>query len=99
LKHGGEVIPLFVLDEHYFRRRAAQRTPARIQFLLESIAALASALERAGSRLVIAGGRSVEVVPRLARLWNVDRVVAQGWVAPVGRARDRMVARRLHVSR
>src|SRR5262249_9089142 len=94
---GGEIIPLFVLDEHFFRPRAAQRTPARIQFLLESIAALASGLERAGSRLIIVGGRSVDVVPQLARRWKVDRVVAQSWVAPVGRARDRKIAQRLHV--
>jgi len=86
-----------VLDEHFFRRRAAQRTPARIQFLLESIAALTSALERAGSRLIVVGGRSVDVVPQLAQRWKVDRVVAQSWVAPVGRARDRKVASRLHV--
>ena len=93
----GELIPLFVLDEHFFRRRAAQRTPARIQFLLESIASLAASLERAGSRLIVVPGRSVEVVPRLARRWKVDRVVAQSWVAPLGRERDRKIAKRLQV--
>ena len=86
-----------MLDEHFFRPRAARRTPARIQFLLESIASLAASLERAGSRLIIVGGRSVEVVPQLAQRWKVDRVVAQSWVAPVGRARDRKVAKRLKV--
>jgi deoxyribodipyrimidine photo-lyase len=94
---GGEVIPLFVLDEHFFRPAAAQRTPFRIQFLLESLASLAANLEHAGSRLVMVAGRSVEVVPQLARRWKVDRVLAQGWVAPVGRERDRHVARELSV--
>jgi deoxyribodipyrimidine photo-lyase len=94
---GGEVIPLFVLDEHFFRPEAAQHTPFRIQFLLESIASLGANLEHLGSRLILAGGRSVEVLPRLAKLWQVDRVVAQSWVAPVGRARDRQVAGALHV--
>ncbi|MEJ0084566.1 MAG: deoxyribodipyrimidine photo-lyase [Pseudomonadota bacterium] len=94
---GGEVIPLFVLDEHFFRPAAAQRTPFRIQFLLESIASLAANLEHLGSRLILVGGRSVEVIPRLAKSWRVDRVVAQSWVAPVGRERDRKIAKSLTV--
>jgi deoxyribodipyrimidine photo-lyase len=86
-----------VLDEHFFRPEHARRTPHRIQFLLDSIASLAANLEHAGSRLIVVGGRSVEVVPHLARRWKVDRVLAQSWVAPVGRERDRRVAERLQV--
>ena len=97
MKNGGEVIPLFVLDEHFFRPEAARRTPFRIQFLLESIASLAANLEHLGSRLILVSGRSVEQVPRLAERWKVDRVVAQSWVAPIGRERDRKTARALGV--
>jgi deoxyribodipyrimidine photo-lyase len=93
----GEVIPLFVLDEYFFAPAAARRTPFRIQFLLDSLRSLAANLEHLGSRLILVGGSSVEQVPRLAQLWQVDRVVAQSWVAPVGRARDRAVAKRLEV--
>jgi deoxyribodipyrimidine photo-lyase len=93
----GEIIPVFVLDEYFFAPRAAQRTPFRIQFLLESIGSLAANLQHLGSRLVIAAGKSVERIPELAQKWQVDRVVAQSWVAPIGRARDRLVARDLHV--
>jgi deoxyribodipyrimidine photo-lyase len=93
----GEVIPVFVLDDHFFAPRTAQRMPFRIQFLLESIAALAANLEHLGSRLLIATGKSVECIPEFARQWQVDRVVAQSWVAPVGRARDRLVTRALNV--
>ncbi len=93
----GEVIPLFVLDEHFFRPEAARRTPFRIHFLLDSIASLAANLEHAGSRLVVVDGRSVDAIPQLARRWKVDRVVAQSWVAPIGRERDRRVAERLQV--
>jgi deoxyribodipyrimidine photo-lyase len=92
-----EVIPLFVLDEHFFRPQAARRTPFRIQFLLESLASLAANLDHLGSRLIVVGGRSLEVVPDLARRWRVDRVVAQSWVAPIGRQRDRHVAASLQV--
>ena len=92
-----EVIPVFVLDDHFFAPEAARRTPFRIQCLLESIASLAANLEHLGSRLVVATGRSVDRIPELAAKWKVDRVVAQSWVAPVGRARDRLVAKNLHV--
>jgi len=75
----------------------AQRTPFRIQFLLDSLTSLAANLEQLGARLMLAKGRSVDLIPKLAAQWKVDRVVAQSWVAPVGRARDRMVARELRV--
>jgi len=93
----GDVVPLFVLDEHFFTPTAARRTPSRIQFLVDSIASLAANLEHLGSKLMVVDGHSVEQVPRLAKLWKVDRVVAQSWVAPVGRARDRRIARELDV--
>jgi deoxyribodipyrimidine photo-lyase len=93
----GSVIPLFVLDEHFFAPAAARKTPHRIQFLLESLRSLAANIAHLGSRLIVVDGRSAEVVPRLAKLWKVDRVLAQSWVAPVGRARDRKVAQVLDV--
>jgi len=68
-----------------------------MQFLLESIASLRANLEHLGSRLILVGGRSVEQVPKLAERWKVDRVVAQSWVAPIGRERDRKVAGALRV--
>lgn len=93
----GDVIPVFVLDEHFFAPAAARRTPFRIQFLLDSLASLAANLEHLGSRLILVSGRSVERIPELAAKWNVDRVVAQSWVAPIGRARDAKVRERLAV--
>jgi deoxyribodipyrimidine photo-lyase len=92
-----EVIPVFILDDFFFAPEATRRTPYRIQFLLDSIASLAANLEHLGSRLIIASGRSVDLLPAFAAKWKVDRVVAQSWVAPVGRARDRLVARNLQV--
>jgi deoxyribodipyrimidine photo-lyase len=94
---GGEVIPVFVLDEHFFRPAAAQKIPFRMQFLLESIASLSANLEHLGSKLVLVEGRSVEQIPQLAHRWKVDRVVAQSWVAPIGRERDRKIAKLLRV--
>lgn len=88
----GDVIPLFVLDPYFFAPERAQRTPHRIQFLLESLRELEQRISELGSRLLILQGKSVEVVPELARRCNVERVLAQRWVAPVGRERDRRIA-------
>jgi len=93
----GEVIPLFVIDDHFFRAADARRMPFRMQFLLESLTSLAANLEHLGSRLILAEGRSVEQLPKLAKRWKVDRVVAQSWVAPIGRKRDAQVAKALQV--
>ncbi len=88
---GEEVIPLFVLDPYFFAPERARALPHRMQFLLDSLEALEGSLRDRGSRLVVVAGRSVEVVPRLARAWRADRVVAQRWVEPFARERDRRV--------
>lgn len=93
----GDVIPLFVLDPFFFDAERARELPHRMQFLLESLAALSDTIRALGSRLVLARGRSVDVVPRLAAGWRVDRVVAHRWVEPFGRERDRRVAAALPV--
>jgi len=93
----GDVVPVFILDDYFFAPAAAQRLPFRVQYLLDSLASLSANLEHLGSRLIVASGRSADLVPTLAAKWKVDRVVAQSWVAPVGRARDRLVARKLAV--
>ena len=87
----GEVIPLFVLDPFFFAPDRARAIPHRMQFLLASLRELEQALARLGSRLLVVPGRSVEVVPRLAETWRVDRVLAHRWVEPFGRERDRRV--------
>jgi deoxyribodipyrimidine photo-lyase len=93
----GEVIPFFVLDPYFFAPDRARGMPHRMQFLVESLHALAGALAELGSRLVLVAGKSVDVVPRLARVWKVDRVVAHRWVEPFGRERDRRIGQALHV--
>ena len=97
LEQPGELLPLFVLDPYFFAPERARQTPHRIQFLLESLAALEAALRERGSRLLLVHGKSHQVLPALASAWQVQRVVAQGWCAPVGRERDRRVAEALGV--
>ncbi len=88
---GSEVIPVFVLDPFFFAPGRAQELPHRMQFLLESIAGLRDALAARGSQLLVVEGKSVEVIPELAERLRVGRVVAQRWVEPFGRERDRRV--------
>ena len=93
----GEVIPLFVLDPYFFAPTRARELPHRIQFLLESLRELEATIAKLGSKLLIVAGKSVEVVPRLAKQWKADRVLAHRWVEPFGRERDRRVAQALEV--
>jgi deoxyribodipyrimidine photo-lyase len=93
----GEVVPLFVLDPFFFAAERARELPHRIQFLLESLRSLEQNIAAVGSRLLCVPGRSVELLPKLVRDWRVDRVVAQRWVEPFGRARDAEIARQLAV--
>lgn len=89
---GGEVIPLFVLDPYFFSAERAAALPHRMQFLLDGLRSLEANLAHLGSKLICVAGRSVDVVPDLARRWGVDRVVAHRWVEPFGRARDARIA-------
>jgi deoxyribodipyrimidine photo-lyase len=93
----GEVVPLFVLDPFFFAPERARELPHRMQFLLESLAALRANIAHLGSELLLAAGKSVEVVPRLAEQLGATRVVAQRWTEPFGRERDRRVAAALRV--
>src|SRR5262249_50859081 len=91
----GETIPLFVLDPYFFAPERARRIPHRMQFLVESLAELAESIAKLGSRLVVVEGKSVDVVPMLARELRVDRVAGYRWTEPIGRERDRRIARAL----
>lgn len=93
----GEVVPLFVLDPYFFAPQRARELPHRMQFLLESLASLQQNLAQRGSQLLLAEGKSVEVVPELARRFRVTRVLAQRWTEPFGRERDRRVTAALSV--
>src|SRR5579862_1849074 len=93
----GEAVCAFVLDPYFFAPARARELPHRIQFLLESLASLKRNLEERGGGLVLLPGRSVDVIPRVARQWQVDRVVAHRWTEPFGRLRDDRVREALAV--
>lgn len=93
----GEAIPLFVLDPYFFEPSRASALPHRMQFLLESLAALRDNIASRGSELILVRGHSVRVIPELARRLAVDRVVAHRWTEPFGRRRDERIASALDV--
>jgi deoxyribodipyrimidine photo-lyase len=86
---GGEVVPAFFLPE-------LEATNAH-RFLVDSLAALAGAVARLGSRLLIVRGRAEDELPARAARWRVDRVVAQRAAWPWMRARDARLAAALRV--
>jgi deoxyribodipyrimidine photo-lyase len=92
-----ELIPLFVLDPYFFAPARASKLPHRIQFLLASLEELARSLEALGSKLLVVEGRSVDVVPSLARALSADRVVAHRWSEPFGIERDRRIAAKVRL--
>jgi deoxyribodipyrimidine photo-lyase len=93
----GEIVPLFVLDPYFFEPERARELPHRMQFLLESLAALQGNIAHLGCELLLAAGKSVQVVPQLAERFGCTRVVAQRWTEPFARERDRRVAAALGV--
>lgn len=93
----GDVVPLFVLDPYFFAPARARELPHRMQFLLESLAALQKNIAHLGSELLLATGKSIDVVPELAKRFRATRVAAQRWTEPFGRERDRRIAAALQV--
>src|SRR5690606_21090867 len=59
--------------------------------------ALSNNLREKGSELLCIREKSTTAIPRLARELRADRVLAYRWSEPVGRQRDAIVERRLHV--
>ena len=88
---------IFVVDPYFFDAEAAKRMPHRMQFLVESLQTLESEVARRGGKLWFVEGKSVEVVPRIARAFGAPRVLAMRWTEPFGRERDRQVAEALDV--
>lgn len=91
------MIPVFVVDPYFFAPARAKELPHRIQYLLDALVALEKNLAHKGSRLFVARGKSVDVIPRLAREMRVDKVVAHRWVEPFARERDARVKAALDV--
>ena len=87
------VTGVFVLDPTILG--ATDMAPARVWFLLESLAELQRRWREAGSRLLVLEGDPAELLPRLAQALGAAVVAWNRDVEPYGRARDRQVAAQL----
>ena len=93
----GEVLPVFIFDPYFFAPENAEKSPHRIQFLLDSVRALKGALRARGSDLICLRGASSVRLVRLARSWSAEQVLAARWVERFGRKRDDLIAGRLEI--
>jgi len=89
----GDVVPFYASEPAILGR--ADMAATRVRFALESIADLAAAVARAGSRLALDHGHAAETVPRAARAARADAVYWNDEYEPSLRARDDAVERAL----
>jgi deoxyribodipyrimidine photo-lyase len=87
---------VFVLDPAILS--APDMAPARVWFLLESLAELQRRWRQAGSRLLVLEGDPAVVLPHLAEALTASVVAWNRDVEPYGRARDRQVAAQLQAA-
>ncbi|MBR7835612.1 deoxyribodipyrimidine photo-lyase [Actinospica durhamensis] len=85
------VVPVFCLDDRLLHGRHA--SPARTQFLLESLADLDRNLRELGSRLLVWRGRPEQALPTLARMAGATEIHATRDLTPFARDRGRSVGR------
>jgi deoxyribodipyrimidine photo-lyase len=99
---GGEVVPFHTTgsggeaDAGAAAGEAAGTiAPARVRFTRDSLADLARAIERAGSRLALDHAPALEAVPRAAQLARADAVCWNDEYEPALERRDEQVERAL----
>lgn len=84
VEHSSEVVPVYIFNpdnytttEYGFCKTGSYRA----QFIIESVGALAIALQALGSGLVVRTGNPVEILPELAKEYNAAKVYAKKEVA------------------
>jgi deoxyribodipyrimidine photo-lyase len=85
----GSVIPVFVLDDALLRGRDV--STARVAFMLDSLRALAEALARRSSRLILRRGETIAELLDVARESGATALFANKDYTPLARARDQKI--------
>jgi deoxyribodipyrimidine photo-lyase len=94
VRRAERVIPVFVLEDAF--RTGPDVGAARAAFLLQSLGSLRKNLEALGYPLVVRGGKSVEVIPRLAKELGAEAVLANRRYEPYALARDNKIFNELN---
>ena len=92
-KHGGVVIPVFILDESLLRGKDV--APIRVQFLAACLSALDQSLRALGSRLIIRRGDPALELARLACECEARCLTFNDDYTPYAEKRDQRVAQAL----
>jgi deoxyribodipyrimidine photo-lyase len=92
----GDVVPFYASDPDILSR--SDIAPIRVRFVLDALADLSLACERAGSRLALAHGDPAEVVLAAARACGADAVSWNDEYEPALIARDAAVEKALHAA-
>ncbi len=95
LQSGQRVITVFVFDPVILDSR--YMSAARVQFLLAGLAALRTAIHRAGGRLLLYRGDPLQVIPQLVEETAAEAVYCNRDYTPYAVRRDEAMADRLPV--
>lgn len=90
---GARLVPVFIWDDAILR--SPEVGPARVGFLLRSLASLARNLESLGHRLIVRRGPPAEVLVNLARETQATAIHTNRDYEPYATARDQSVAQAL----
>jgi len=90
------VVPVFIVEDAF--RTGADVGPARLAFLLRSLAELKTALSRLGYPLIVRRGRSAKVLPALAKEIRAEAVFCNKRPEPYAQARDSRVFNALNAA-
>ncbi len=93
---GGAVVPVFIFDDAIIRGRFA--SPARTQFLLDSLAALDAELRALGLYLVLRRGEPLPTLIRLLRETGAGGVMWNRDYTPYAIQRDSVIKRELRAA-
>ena len=89
----GDVVPFYTSEPDILSR--PDMAPIRVRFVLESLADLATAVERCGSHLALSHGNAAETVVQAARAVQADAVYWNDEYEPQLMRRDEAVQRAL----
>ena len=87
---GGDVLPVFVLDEDLLKGHAV--APARVQFMLDSLRELDANLRKRGSRLILLRGNAQTALVKLAKATSAAALHYNRDYTPAARKRDEQVS-------
>ncbi len=94
LQKPGKVQPIFIFDEHILSRFTNPRDK-RVSFIKDSLRAIDKELKKYNSELLVFYGKPELLIPRIAKILEVESVYAGEDYEPYGIKRDKLIAKEL----